>query len=232
MGSLRDIQTVALAEIKRRFSLNPVRLKYPFPERSKRTLGLVRVDGEVYSSEEFSRVVLMKIDLPFYLSVRSTFLRPRIELDLPVFAGEVVITGKKRMVMFDIHRAGDEGQHDDNELFDRMLQIRGRYPSLLQNPGTVQGEITSVFSRAAVQARITEAQDDDAAGVFREYLNVFLDLTQKTTPLSGAALDLAKSAFEKYLKTVVDHDPGVKGYKFLFGRESGVTRALDIFFDR
>lgn len=232
MGSLRDIHSVALAEIKKRFSLKPVRLKYPFPERSKRTLGLVRVDGEVYSSEQFSRVVLMKIDLPFYLSVRSTFLRPRIELDLPVFSGEVVITGKKRMIMVDIHRAGDEGQHDDNALFDRMLQIRNRYQSLLQKSGAVKGEIQSVFSRAAVQARITEEQDEDAAGIFREYLNLFLDLTQKTTPLSGASLDQAKNAFEKYLKTVVDHDPGVKGYKVLFGKESGVARALDIFFDR
>jgi hypothetical protein len=232
MGSLRDIHGIALAEIKKRFSLNPVRLKYPFPERSKRTLGLVRVDGEVYSSEQFSRVVLMKIDLPFYLSVRSTFLRPRIELDLPVFTGEVVITGKKRMVIVDIHRAGDEGQHDDNALFDRMIQIRDRYPSLLQNPGGVKGEIQSVFSRAVMQARITEAQDDEAAGIFREYLNVFLDLTQKTTPLTGSSLDQAKNAFEKYLKTVVDHDPGVKGYKILFGKESGVSRALDIFFDR
>jgi len=232
MGSLRDIHAVALAEIKKRFSLNPVRLKYPFPERSIRTLGLVRVDGEVYSSEQFSRVVLMKIDLPFYMSVRSTFLRPRMELDLPVFTGEVVITGKKRMVMFDIHRAGDEGQHDDNALFDRMIKIRDRYPLLLQKSGAVQGEIQSVFSRASLQARITEAQDDDATGIFREYLNVFLDLTQKTTPLAGEQLERAKNGFEKYLKTVVDHDPGVKGYKVLFGKESGVTRALDIFFDR
>jgi hypothetical protein len=232
MESLKDIHTLALAEIKKRFSLNPVRLKYPFPERSKRTLGLVKVDGQVYSSEQFSRVVLMKIDLPFYMSVRSTFLRPRIELDLPVFAGEIVITGTKRMVIVDIHRTGDEGQHDDNALFDRMIQIRDRYPALLKKSGAVQGEIQSVFSRAAVQSRITEAQDDDARGIFSEYLNIFLDLTQKSTPLTGGSLERANNGFEKYLKTAVDHDPGVKGYKVLFGKESGVTRAMDIFFDR
>jgi hypothetical protein len=232
MANLKDIHSCALAEIKKRFTLNPVRLKFPFPERSMRTLGIVRVDGEVFSSEQFSRVVLMKIDFPAFMCVRSTFLRPRIELDLPVFTGEIVITGKKRMVMVDIHRAGDEGQHDDNLLFDRMIQIRNRYPSLLQKSGAVQGEIQSVFSRAACQSRITETHDDDAIGLFREYLNVFLDLTEKTTPLSGAALEKAQSAFEKYLQTVVDHDPGVKGYKFLFGKESGVIRALDIFFDR
>jgi hypothetical protein len=232
MGSLREIHVVALAEIKKRFSLNPVRLKYPFPERSKRTLGLVKVDGQVYSSEQFSRVVLMKIDLPFYLSVRSTFLRPRIELDLPVFISEVVITGKKRMVMIDIHRAGDDGQHDDNALFDRMIQIRDRYPALLKKSGALQGEIQSVFSRAAVQARIAEAQDEDARNIFRQYLNIFLDLIQKSTPLTGKSLERANNDFEKYLKIAVDHDPGVKGYKVLFGKDSGISRALDIFFDR
>jgi len=232
MSTLKDIHTVALAEIKKRFSLNPVPLKFPFPERSMRTLGIVRVDGEVFSSEQFSRVVLMKIDFPAYMCVRSTFLRPRIELDMPVFSCEAVLTGKKRMFMADIHRTGDEGSHDDSALFERMIQIRDRYPSLLQKSGAVQGEIQSVFSRAACQSRFTEAQDDDALGLFREYLNVFLDLTEKTTPLSGEALDRAKADFEKYLQTVVDHDPGVKGYKFLFGKESGVTRALDIFFDR
>jgi hypothetical protein len=232
MSTLKDIHSVALAEIKKRFSLNPVRLKFPFPERSMRTLGIVRVDGEVYCSEQFSRVVFMKIDFPMYMCVRSTFLRPRIELDLPVFTCEVVITGKKRMFMADIHRAGDEGAHDDSALFDRMIQIRDRYPSLLQKSGAVQGEIQSVFSKAACQSRITAAQDEEALGIFREYLNVFLDLTEKANPLSGEALERAQAAFEKYLKTVVDHDPGVKGYKFLFGKESGVIRALDIFFDR
>lgn len=232
MSSLIDIHTIALAEIKKRFTLNPVRLKFPFPERSRRTLGLVRVDGEVYSSEQFSRVVFMKIDLPVYMCVRSTFLRPRIELDLPVFSCEVVITGKKRMFIADIHRAGGEGFHDDTDLFNQMIRIRSRYPSLTQKSETVKGEIQSVFSPAAVQARITETQDEDALGVFREYLNLFLGLTQNATPLSGAALDQAKANFEKYLQTVVDHDPGVKGYKMLFGKESGVIRALDIFFDR
>jgi hypothetical protein len=232
MSSLIDIHTIALAEIKKRFTLNPVRLKFPFPERSRRALGLVRVDGEVYSSEQFSRVVFMKIDLPVYMCVRSTFLRPRIEFDLPVFSCEAVIMGKKRMFIADIHRAGGEGVHDDTALFNQMLRIRSRYPSLTQKAETVKGKIQSVFSPAAVQARITEAQDEDALGVFREYLNLFLDLTQNATPLSGAALDQAKANFEKYLQTVVDHDPGVKGYKMLFGKESGVIRALDIFFDR
>jgi hypothetical protein len=57
-------------------------------------------------------------------------------------------------------------------------------------------------------------------------------MVEKATPLSGDALDNAKQDFERYLETLVDHDPGFKGYKILFGKESGVTRALDIYFDR
>ena len=56
-------------------------------------------------------------------------------------------------------------------------------------------------------------------------------MVEKATPLSGDALDKAKQDFESYLKTLIDHDPGFKGYKLLFGKEGGVTRALDILFD-
>ncbi len=232
METLKEIHRIALAELNKRFSLNTVPLKYPFPERSPRTLGLVKADGDVFSSEKFSRVVLMRINLPVYLSVRSIFLRPRMELDLPVFSCETVITGKKRMFMVDIHRAGESTGHDDSALFDKLIKIRGRYPDLLKNKKTQQGEIQSVFSKAVCQVKIREDLDEQAISIFREYLGVFSEMVEKSTPLSGEALDKAKHAFEGYLKTVVDHDPGIKGYKMLFGEKGGVTRALDIFFDR
>ena len=57
-------------------------------------------------------------------------------------------------------------------------------------------------------------------------------MVEKATPLSGNTLNQVKQTFERYLKTLVDHDPGVKGYKMLFRKEGGVTRAFDIFFDR
>ena len=60
MGSLRDIHTVAMTELKKRFSLNNVVLKHPFPERPLRLLGLVKIEGDVLSSEKFSRVVMMR----------------------------------------------------------------------------------------------------------------------------------------------------------------------------
>ena len=232
METLKDIHCIALEELQKRFSLKPVPLKYPFPERPIRTLGLVKSDGEVFSSEKFSRVVLMRINLPIYLSVRSLFLRPRMELDLPIFSCETVLTGKKRMFLVDIHRTGENTGHDDSVLFDRLIKIRDRYPDLIKNKKTQQGEIQSVFSKAACQVKIGEDLDEQAISIFREYLQVFSEMVEKATPLSGEALDKAKNAFEGYLKTVVDHDPGVKGYKMLFGKEGGVTRALDIFFDR
>ncbi|MBW2652925.1 MAG: hypothetical protein JRC57_07595 [Deltaproteobacteria bacterium] len=232
METLKEIHRIALAELNKRFSLNTVSLKYPFPERSPRTLGLVKSDGDVLSSEKFSRVVLMRINLPVYLSVRSIFLRPRMELDLPVFSCETVITGKKRMFLVDIHRTGESTGHDDSALFDKLIKIRGRYPDLLKNKKTQQGKIQSVFSKAVCQVKIREDLDEQAISIFREYLGVFSEMVEKSTPLSGEALDKAQHAFEGYLKTVVDHDPGVKGYKILFGEKGGVTRALDIFFDR
>jgi len=232
MESLRKIHPVAIAGLKKRFILNPVPLKYPFPERPIRTLGLVKADGDVFSSEKFSRLVFFRLTFPFYLAVRSIFLRPRMEFDLPVFSSEIVITGKKRMFIVDIHRTGESKGHDDSELFDRLIKIREQYPALLKKKTTPGGEIQSVFSKAACQVKITEDKDEQALNLFREYLEVFSEMVENATPLSGDALDQARQAFEGYLKTVVDHDPGVKGYKMLFGKEGGVTRALDIFFDR
>ena len=232
MPSLRDIHPIAQAELKNKFPLTPVSLKYPFPERPFRTLGLVKVDGEVFSSEKFSRAVFFRLNLPVYMGVRSIFLRPRMEYDLPVFSCETVITGKKRMFILDIHRTGENRGHDDSALFDRLIKIRDGYPDLLKEKTTTGGEIETVFSKAICQVKITADLDDQAISLFRDYLGVFTDLVEKATPLSGSALEQAKQAFEGYLETVVDHDPGFKGYKMLFGKESGVDRALNIFFDR
>jgi hypothetical protein len=232
MASLRDIHPIALAELKKRFTLNPVSLKYPFPERPLRTLGLVKADGEVFSSDKFTRAVFFRLNLPVYMSVRSIFLRPRMELDLPILSCETVLTGKKRMLIVDIHRTGESTGHDDSALFDRLIKIRDGYPDLLKEKTTTGGEIQTVFSKAICQVKITADQDEQAIGLFRDYLGVFMELVEKAVPLSGDALTKAQQAFEGYLKTVVDHDPGFKGYKMLFGKEGGVERALNIFFAR
>ena len=232
MKSLREIHPIALAEIMKRFSLNTFPLKYPFPERPIRTLGLVKFDGEVFSAEKFSRVVLMRAKLPFYFAASSTFLRPRMELGLPFFDAEVVIMGKKRIFMVDIQGTGKSPGYDDSALSERLIKIRERYPALLEKTIKIKGKIQSVFSQAACQVKITEEQDEQALSIFREYFEVFLEMVEKAPPLSGDALDRARQAFEEYSKTVVDHDPGVKVFKMFFGKEGGMTRAMDIFFER
>jgi hypothetical protein len=232
MTSLRDIHPFALAELKKRVVLNPVSLRHPFPERPVRALGLVKVDGEAFSSEKLSRAVMFRLSLPVYMAVRSFFIRPRMEYDLPVFSCETVLMGKKRMFMVDIHRTGESAGHDDSALFDRLITIRARYPDLLKAQKTIGGEIQNVFSRAICQVRIDQALDEQALSIFKQYLGVFMELVEQARPLAGEELERAKRAFDAYLKTVIDHDPGVKGYKVLFGEKNGVSRALNIFFDR
>ncbi len=232
MASLLDIHSVAQEQLRQTFTLDPVTLKHPLPERPGRTLGLVKIDGEVFSSEKISRAVFLRIYFPVYLKIRSMFIRPKMEYDLPVFAAEVMLTGKKRMVIVDIHRTGQNTGHDDTAIFDRMIAIRDRYPDLQAYAIKQKGKIQEVFSYAACQVRITEELDDQVLSLFREYLGVFTDIVAQTSPLEGDVLERTKKAYEDYLKTLVDHDPGVRGYKMLFGEKGGVERSMDMHFAR
>ena len=62
-------------------------------------------------------------------------------------------------------------------------------------------------------------------------MNIFIEMVENAVPLTGETLEKSKRLYESYLKTVVDHDPGVKGYKMLFGEKEGIDRSMDIFFD-
>ena len=229
---LMDIHEIAEKELGAQIDLEPVTLKFPVPVRPKRALGLVTVDAKVFSSEQLSRFVLLKIDLPSFVSIRSMFIRPFMEYDLPVFAAEVVKIGQKRMAIIDIHRTGADTGHDDEALFDRMEEVKDKYTELCAYEITQKGEIQSVFSRAACQVWITSDLDDEALALFREYLQIFIDLVKQTKPLTGDKLEKTKEAYEKYLELLVDHDPGVKGFKVLFGDEEGVARSMNMHFDR
>ena len=96
MAELMYIHSIVQEELRKRYRLEPVSLKHPFPERPVRALGLMNINGEVFSTDKFLRVVFIRPELPFYFAVRSMFIRPRVELDLPVFAGEVMKTGNKK----------------------------------------------------------------------------------------------------------------------------------------
>ncbi|MFC1591839.1 hypothetical protein ACFL43_04900 [Thermodesulfobacteriota bacterium] len=231
MENLMDIHTVAKSELQKRFSLQPVQLKHPFPERPLRALGLMKINGEVFSSDKLLRVVFIRPQLPVFFAVRSMFIRPRMELDLPVFAGEVMRTGKKKMLIVDIHRTG-KTHHDDSELFEKMIQIRNQYPELTRHTKKQSGEIQEVFSRGSCQVVIPQELESRAVSVFVEYLKLFCDLVDQSQPVSGEELARTQAVFEDYLATLVDHDPGVGVWKMLFGKKGGVERSMDMHFGR
>jgi len=231
MAPLMNIHSIVQEELRKRYWLEPVSLKHPFPERPVRALGLMNINGEVFSTDKFLRVVFIRPELPVYFAVRSMFIRPRVELDLPVFAGEVMKTGNKKMVIIDIHRTG-KTHHDDSALFDQMLKIQERYPALIKHTKKRQDAIQEVFSRAACQVDITEDLEDQAVSLWKEYLNLFCDMVDKSRPVSGDELKKTQQVFEDYLKTLVDHDPGVGIWKVLFGEKGGVERSMDMHFGR
>ena len=59
-----------------------------------------------------------------------------------------------------------------------------------------------------------------------------MEIVENATPLSGGALDRVKQAYDRYLETIIEHDPGVGGFKMLFGEKGGVERSLNMHFDR
>ncbi len=229
MSRLMEIHAIVQGELHKRFSLDSVQLKHPFPERPLRALGLMKIDGEVFSTDKLLRIVFIRPELPCYFAVRSMFIRPRVELDLPVFAGEVMRTGNKKMLIVDIHRTG-KTHHDDSELFERMIAIRDRYPDLTHYTKKQKGQVQDVFSPAACQVQIPEELDDRAVGIFLEYLHLFCDLVQQAEPVSGDELQRTRQVFDDYLKTLIDHDPGVGIWKVLFGAKGGVERSMDMHF--
>lgn len=229
MSKLMNIHPIVQEEIRKHFDLKPVQLKHPLPERPVRALGLMQIDGEVFSSDKLLRAVFIRPQLPVFFAVRSMFLRPRVEYDLPVFAGEVMRMGGKKMVIVDIHRAG-KTHHDDSALFDQMIHIRDRYPDLTKYTKKQGGQVQDVFSRAACQISIPEELDDRAVEIFLEYLRLFCDMVRIAQPVSGEELKRTMAVFDDYLKSLIDHDPGVGVWKMIFGEKGGIERSMDMHF--
>jgi len=230
MAKLDDIHSIALKKLQKRFSLTPVNLKHPLPERSLRVLGLIKIDGKVFSSDEFLRVLAMNITIAFVRGVRTIFIGPRTELNLPVFSTEVILSGNKRTFFLDVQRRGGYDRHDDSELYNRLVAIKENYPELLTEPMKQGREIDKTFSKAACYVKISRDQDEQALKLFHEYLDVFLGMVQQTQPLIGEALETARRDYDVYTNTVVDHDPAAKVYRILFGKKGGVERVKELFF--
>lgn len=230
MKRLDDIHLIAFEKLQKQFSLNPVTLKHPLPERSLRALGLVKIDGKVLSSDKFLRVLILKVAVAFFREVRTIFLGPKTELDLPIFSSETILMGKNRMIFLDVQRRGGYGHHDDTELYDRLVAIKEKYPGLLAQPMKMGREIDKTFSRASCYVKISRDQDEQALELFHEYLDVYLTLVQQTRPLTGEVLEQARRDYETYTNTVIDHDPAAKIYRILFGKKGGVERVKELFF--
>ena len=230
MTRLDDIHLIAHEKLQKQFTLTPVRLKHPLPERSMRALGLVKIDGKVFSSDKFLRVLLMNINVAFFREVRTIFLGPKVELNLPVFSSETILMGNKRMFFLDVQRRGGYDRHDDTALYSRLAAIKEKYPDLLAKPQKMGREIDKTFSQAACYVETSRDQDEQALTLFHEYLDVFLEMVQQTQSLTGDLLDQAHRDYDTYTNTVVDHDPAAKVYRILFGKKGGVERVLELFF--
>ena len=230
MAQLDDIHTITLEKLQKRFSLTAADLKYPMPERPLRTLGLVKIDGKVFHSNEFLRILIMNINLAFVRGVRTIFLGPRTELDLPVFSSESILMGKKRMFFLDVQRRGGYDCHDDSKLYNRLIAIKGNYPELFTEPLSMGREIEKTFSKAVCYVKISKNQDEQAIQLFHEYLDAFLDVVKQAKPLTGDVLEQARRDYNLYTNTVIDHDPAAKVYKILFGKKGGVERVKELFF--
>lgn len=229
---LTDILTNARERVAGLSPLQPVILKHPLPERAWRLLGLVRIDGGVYTSARLRRALFLKTTIAGSRGVRSVFLSPRTELGLPVFSSETILAGRRRMFLVDVQRRGSGDDHDDGELYARLCGIRDRYADILQDPLTLRGEIMKTFSPAFVYVKLPPGADERALQLFHEYLDVFLELVRRAEPLQGEALAAEQRREEAFMQTVLAHDPAVKVYSVFFGRRGGVARAMDMFFGR
>ncbi len=229
MVTLHTVHQQIQSDLQTRINLEPVKLKHPFPQRPPRMLGLIKLDGEVFSSQHFQRIICLRISLPFYCTVFSTFIRPRLEYDLPVLSCEVICMGNSRIFVLDIHGAG-ENPDMDPQLLERLLAVRAGYPGLIAHQAPSKSSMQSLQSAAACRLKIPRDLDDQALAIVHDYLAAYFDHALSAKPLGESALAKAQSDFQVYLATVIDHDPGVKGNILFYGRTGGIERALDMFY--
>ena len=230
---LRTIHTLFLEKMRQRSNLKPVELKHPFPERPGRALGLIKINGSIYESDAFMRVMVLTTGIA--LTSRCTlsiFLGPRTGLYLPIFSSETILMGAKRAFLVDIHPTVRPERWDELGVEQRLLALRSRYPELTAQPIPLEGKINDIMSRAYLYVRVPPELDAMAISLFNDYLDVYLELVDAAAPVSAADRAKAAEDFEQYHDTVINHDPAVKLYSLLFGAHGGVERVKDIFFAR
>jgi hypothetical protein len=231
--TLKNIHTLFLDRITRRYRLKEAALKHPFPERPLRALGIIKIDGTVYASDKFLRVMVLTTN--FMVSSRcsrSIFIGPRPELFLPIFSSETILMGAKRAFLVDIHPTVRGERWDALGIEERLLDIKGRYRELFAEPLTLKGKINDIMSKAHCYVQVPPERDALALGLFNEYLDIFLGLVDRAAPVAVEERKRAAADFENYHQTVINHDPAVKLYSILFGKQGGIERVNDLFFAR
>jgi len=230
---LVNIHTRFLEKMGSRYSLGAVSLKNPFPERPLRALGLLKIDGAVYETERFLRVMVLTTQvLSTSRCSRSIFLGPRPGLHLPIFSSENILMGGKRAFLVDIHTTVCSRRWNELAIEQRLLAIRGNYEDLLGEPLTMKGPINRIMSPAYCYVKMHPEMDGRAITLFNEYLDVFLELVDKAAPVVPEGRQQADDDFENYHQTIINHDPAVKLYSMLFGKAGGIERVNDLFFAR
>jgi len=230
---LTNIHTLFLDRITSRYQLKEAALKHPFPERPLRALGIIRIDGKVYESDKFLRVMVLTTN--FMVSSRcsrSIFIGARPELFLPIFSSETILMGAKRAFLVDIHPTVRVERWEELGVEKRMLDIKARYGELFSQPLTLKGKINDIMSKAHCYLQVPLERDALALGLFNEYLDIFLELIDRTAPVAAEERKKAAADFENYHQTIINHDPAVKLYSLLFGKQGGIERVNDLFFAR
>jgi hypothetical protein len=230
---LLNIHTLFLEKMNARCSLSRVGLRHPLPERPLRALGLLNIDGAVYETDRFLRVMALTTQvLSTSRCSRSIFLGPRPGLHLPIFSSENILMGGKRAFLVDIHTTVCSRRWSELAIEQRLLAIRGTYEDLLGEPLTMKGPINSIMSPAYCYVKVHPEMDGRALSLFNEYLDVFLELVDTAVPVAPEGRQQAEDDFENCHQTIINHDPAVKLYSMLFGKSGGIARVNDLFFAR
>ncbi len=228
---LKNIHLGFRDQMVSRYSLQPVSLKHPFPERPLRALGIIKIDGSVHETDKLMRVMVLTTNfLTRSRCSRSIFLGPRPEFYLPIFSSETILMGAKRAFLVDIHPTVRQERWSVLNIEERLLAIRNRYPELLAKPLTLKGKINDIMSKAYCYVEVPPELDGQALSLFNEYLHLFLALVDAAAPVPADEQKKPREDFEAYHQTVINHDPAVKLYSVLFGKTGGIERVNDLFF--
>ncbi len=188
--------------LKNTFPFGPGNPYLSFTGSSRRMLGLVRMDGEVFSTDKIMRTVFFRIKFPVFLNVYTTFIRSRIEYDLPALICEVVFVGKKIILVLDVHRTGEIAElEQDKPLFDKLSEIKSRYDDLLAFEMEARGSLAEIVaSRAMCRLKIGADQENRAVELIKEYIDAFGEYVVGSQKLSGEALAVPKKILIHTLK--------------------------------